>query len=640
MKRKGHRSKGSVKRGSRNRLVRSKRRKHAKPRKLSRRTGKGRRKGRRLSGKRAARGKRKGRSRSRQESLQIRGIDREGLRAGNTAFRQKLAEGGTIIEWFREVFKLDTEPFLWEMYRQVLQREPDNEGFDAHIKRLEQGTAKAVLAASLFQSEEAARVLSSGISGDSNTAAHVIQSIYPATDLDFIHAIYVQFLHREPEGNKVNDYVDALRQGVARGEWIARLLLSEEAQNLLIAAELPASRGRNGLKANYRNVGIFLCFGSQTTMDGEGIGRFIVRLTEGLLQLEQSYTLHVATTNVNIKEVAALFAPLSEAYRDRIHLYHSDSMDTINRDVPAEVWIVPYVGMALAQYLHKPFIVCLHDLVYLHFPELYEAELAHYHYIHTIAQKVTVNAAAVVFDSEFIRNQEGLSFLHLPAHKTAVVRFAAPREEYTTFGSMSEESFRAKYKLYSPYITFPSVIRLHKNHERLIEAFYLFKQTEAGRESGLQLVFTDELGGRPRQREITAALQTVDPSLRSSVVFLGRIPSADLPSLYKHAVGTVAPTLFEGSCPFPILESLLMDTPVAFGRLEVVQEVISDMSSFATFNTRDIHEMATAILRLYTQGKAVVPMQKAALGGILQRNWSHVANDYSSIIERIAGAAP
>ncbi|GGG83332.1 DUF4214 domain-containing protein [Paenibacillus radicis (ex Gao et al. 2016)] len=633
MKRKGNRKRGSIKRGSQSRR---KRRKHAKPRRLLRRSGKGRRKGRK--GRKGYR-RRLARARTRKRA-EKKGFDAVRLRAGNELFKQQLPVGGRIIDWFREIFKLDHDEFLWELYRQILQREPDAAGFQDHKQRLEDGTAKVWIAASLIQSQEAESVFDRGPSGEANTAAHVFQNLFPAAELDFIHAAHVHLLQREPEAERVASYAGALRQGLQRRIWIARLLLSDEAQSLLVGAGAPAPAAPRS-SGQYRNIGIFLCFGSQISMDGEGIGRFIVRLSEGLLALDKGYALHVTTTEANFKETSAVFHYLLERYKGRVHIHHSDSMDMINRNVPADVWIVPYIGMALAQYLQKPTIICLHDLVYLHFPELYAGNQTHYQYVHAIAQKITAKAAAVVFDSEFTRRHEGHKFLSLPAHQTTVIRFAAPREEYSAFGVVSEDTIRSKYKLYGPYMVFPSVIRLHKNHERLIDAFHRFRLTEIGAASGLKLVFTDVLANRPRQQEITAALNAIgDPGIRTSIQFLGRIPSGELPSLYKYASGTIVPTLFEGSCPFPILESLLMDTPVAYGRLEVVEEVIADSSSFATFNPRDQLEMADAIARLWLQGKSVVPEQKAALGGILHRNWIDVARDYSAIIDNIAASTP
>lgn len=573
------------------------------------------------------------------EPLSIAAEVADRLRANNARVRASLAEGSRIIDYLHFIYKLDNEDFVWEIYRQFLQREPDLAGFNEFKSKLETGgMSRAAVIASIIQSGEAEQVFNRQPSGDRNTSAFILQALYPAHTLDFIHGIYAQVLGREPDETNVNNDVLAVHYGVSRQGLLARLVTSEEAQSLMRSPNPPAPQARaDGARSTGNlNIGIFLCFGAQIAMDGEGIGRFIVRLSEGLLGLANGFNLHVATTEANYREAETIFAPLKAAYPARLHFYHSDSMNTINRTVPADVWIVPYVGMGLAQYLHRPYIVCLHDLVYLHFPELYSKDMDHYQYIHSLAEKITRNAAIVVFDSEYIRNHEGLTFLNLPVHQTEVVRFAAPHEEYSSFGIKTELEFRNKYNLYGPYLAFPSVIRLHKNHERLIDAFHRFKLSELGRVSGLKLVFTDELVNRPRQQEITAALHAIaDPYIRASIVFMGRIPSTDLPSLYKYAEGVVVPTLFEGSCPFPIVEALLMDTPVSFGRLSIVQEVIPDMSHFATFDPYNPEEMADSIGRLYMEGKSVVPVQKAAASGLLQRSWADVALDYAAIISRI-----
>ncbi|SFD66806.1 Glycosyltransferase involved in cell wall bisynthesis [Paenibacillus catalpae] len=633
MKRIKKRKKGSVKRSSRKRFARGKRRKQGKLKKLSRKL---------LRGRKKRRGKKKGRPKKISDthsmapaSLQIAEHDLLRLRLNNARVRESLTEGSRIIEWFYMIFKLNSEDFVWEMYRQILQREPDPAGFFMNKNNIDAGMPRAAVVASLIQSDEAASVLSRKPSGERNTAAYVLQSLLPSWELEFIHGIYMQLLYRLPDGASVKRDIDSIRLSVSRQALIAQLLLSEDMQRLLKNG-LPAENPIISSRHSKQNIGIFLNFVVQVALDGEGIGRFIVRLTEGLLSLDKNYIIHIASTDINQREMEQTFDKLKVEFPERIHLYHSDSMEVINRIVPADTWIVPYAGMGLAQYLQKPYLVCLHDLVYLHLPELYAKDMEFFQYVHSVAEKITANAATVVFNSEFIRNHEGLTFLKLPVHKTEVVRFAAPYEEYTSIGVIAEHDFRSHYNLYGPYIAFPSVARLHKNHHRLIDAFHRYRLTESGRVSGLQLVFTDELGYRPNQPEIAEALNAIaDPQIRASIRFVGRIPSIYVPSLYKYAEGVVVPTLFEGSCPFPILESLIMDTPVSFGRLAVVQEVVPDMSSFATFDPLDPLEMTNAIERLINNGKSVAPVQKAAFGSLLHRSWRNVAEEYSSIIDRL-----
>ncbi len=78
------------------------------------------------------------------------------------------------------------------------------------------------------------------------------------------------------------------------------------------------------------------------------------------------------------------------------------------------------------------------------------------------------------------------------------------------------------------------------------------------------------------------------------------------------------PALFEGSCPFPILESLTVDTLVAISRIEVAREVISDMNAFVTFVPYSVPEMTAAIAHLNQNRQLLVAQEKAAIWGKLQ----------------------
>ncbi|WP_052350311.1 DUF4214 domain-containing protein [Paenibacillus gorillae] len=213
MKRKGNRKRGSIKRGSQSR---KKRRKHARPGRLLRKSGKGRRKGRRGRKGRKGYRRRLARTRTRKRAVNI-GFDAVRLRTSNESFKKQLPAGGRIIDWFREMFKLDHDEFLWELYRQILQREPDAAGFHDHKQRLGNGTAKVWIAASIIQSQEAEDVFGRGPSGEANTAAHVFQHLFPAADLDFIHAAHVHIMLREPEAERVASYAATLRQGGSVG---------------------------------------------------------------------------------------------------------------------------------------------------------------------------------------------------------------------------------------------------------------------------------------------------------------------------------------------------------------------------------------------------------------------------------------
>ncbi|WP_373460009.1 glycosyltransferase [Paenibacillus sp. V4I7] len=150
------------------------------------------------------------------------------------------------------------------------------------------------------------------------------------------------------------------------------------------------------------------------------------------------------------------------------------------------------------------------------------------------------------------------------------------------------------------------------------------------------LVFTAPYLHSPKSAEISGILNGCnDIEARNSVIFLDRLPSSDLPSLYKYAIATIVPTLFEGSCPFPILESLAMDTSVAIGRIEVTEEVIAEMDAFITFDPYSVCEIEKAIHDLWMHKTTLLPRQKLAISNVLQRKWSEVAGEYYSLIHQI-----
>lgn len=377
-------------------------------------------------------------------------------------------------------------------------------------------------------------------------------------------------------------------------------------------------------------IGLFLGFQGRIELDGEGIGRFAVRLVEGFMNIG-NVTIYVVTNEQNYDIVQNLFRSTMPLYPDRIFIvsFPANDVSWINVHVPVSTWIVPYVGLVLAIQLEKPIILCVHDLVYVDFRK----EFIHYGlYIpEPTVQLLSHKASAIVSQSNYVSTNHVMRYLGIPKEKAHVVRLAAPEKEYITFGNLTSTVFRDKYGLIEEYMVFPSSIRPYKNHLRLIEAFLRFKQTNEGNQSKLRLVVTDHPRGL-LQTQILQLINQFNPELRDSIVFLGRIPSEDIPALYANARGTVVPTLFEGSCPFPILESLLMGTPVAVSRIAVTEELISDMNAFLAFDPYSIEEIQGAIHYLWKESHALLEKQKQLMAHVLERTWANVATEYSELI--------
>jgi len=365
-------------------------------------------------------------------------------------------------------------------------------------------------------------------------------------------------------------------------------------------------------------------------LDGEGIGRYCARLVQGLLQKREDAAVSVVTNYGNAADVTMLFAAVRAAFPERLNIIGIDSLSWVNRNVNVDLWIVPYVGLPDAQWLIKPYVVCVHDLCYVHFPAM--RRQPYMAFIDASAKQLAAKAAAAVFNSDYIRNHDGIRYLGLPAAKTRVIPLAPPVEEYKAAGLRDEGDFRRQYALPDNYIVFPSVIRPTKNHYRLVKAFYNFKQTEEGKRSEVSLVMTDKPGLSRSPAEIAA----LDAQFRAQgIYFCQRLPSADVPSLYRYSRGAVVPTLFEGSCPFPILESLIMEKPVAFSRIEVARELIANWEEFITFDPHSPEDIERAIRELCLADQGLFARQKAAMGDVLARTWQDVAADFYALMARL-----
>ena len=556
-----------------------------------------------------------------------------------------------IIHHLYELMRREGNDFIRHLYIQMLHREPGEAELQHYGALLSMRTGKFTIALSVLCSEEAEQLYHRPaitlIPRQQGTIASRIHSFYTAEPLFFLHSLYAELLGRAPDPIGLEGHSRTLSSGTPRKTLLRTFVLSEECRGLLAGPALPplplqphpAAAGWSG-SIPVTQIGIFLGYPHPLALDGEGIGRFLYRLIEGLLTIRHDTVVHIAVTHFNEGDTRSTFESLHARFPGRCRIVGSNNMGWINDHVPADIWIVPIVSLDLALHLKKPYILCLHDLVHHQFPELYYAYQPDFcHRVNRAAYYVMERAAAIVSSSQYVRMHHAVALGGMPPAKTHVIRLAPPASEYQSFPPVPEAAFRAAYQLFDPYMVFPTVLRLHKNFERLIAAFLRYRHSPDGFASRLRLVFTDDLSDNPKRAEVLQLLQQCqNEEIRSSIRFIGRIPKSHIPSLYQYAAGTIVPTLFEGSCPFPILESLTMGTPAAVSKLEVTNELIQDMEGFLAFNPYSLEEMEAAIRGLWLHRNQLLPRQQSAIFHAMQRSWNDVAAEYYALIQHVAAA--
>lgn len=137
-----------------------------------------------------------------------------------------------------------------------------------------------------------------------------------------------------------------------------------------------------------------------------------------------------------------------------------------------------------------------------------------------------------------------------------------------------------------PFILCPGSVEERKNGMRLVEAF---EQSRAAK--SLQLVFA---GGRGYNHEAIYARAEASPA-KDRILFLRGLSSAQLALLYKQAVFTVYPSVFEGF-GLPIAEAFALGSPLITSSIGAMAEVAGDAA--LTADPYSVEALQTAIDKL------------------------------------------
>ena len=84
-------------------------------------------------------------------------------------------------------------------------------------------------------------------------------------------------------------------------------------------------------------------------------------------------------------------------------------------------------------------------------------------------------------------------------------------------------------------------------------------------------------------------------NLSSRVKLLVDVPTQDLPRLYKSAIASIFPSLYEGF-GIPVLESLVSGTPVLTSHKSCMEEIAGDAALY--FDPKDSESIAYSISQI------------------------------------------
>jgi glycosyltransferase involved in cell wall biosynthesis len=281
---------------------------------------------------------------------------------------------------------------------------------------------------------------------------------------------------------------------------------------------------------------------------------------------------------------------------------------------PPDVLFVPAHSVPL---IHRQrTIVTIHDLGFLHFPEIYKPLARWYHRIS--AWWSITKSKKIITISEFTK-QDILNYYHIPAEKVTVIPLAVNISDMQI--NYKDESILAKYNIHKPYFLFVGRIEKKKNIQTLLAAWQEFKKNNTGYQ--LVLIGPDGYGTEIFNTQIKNDCD---------ILKIGYVSEYDKTLLLRQAIAFIFPSLFEGF-GMPLLEAFAAHCPVLCARSTALPEVGADACLY--FTPTDFKELVKSMEQIIHDN---VLRDKLIIAGSRRLNdfsWEKTAQKTLSILSKI-----
>lgn len=251
---------------------------------------------------------------------------------------------------------------------------------------------------------------------------------------------------------------------------------------------------------------------------------------------------------------------------------------------------VPYQTAPIYD-LPYPFIVTMHDVQELHFPEFFTPEERAYRAEHYWTSLKYSSGVVVSFNHV---KQDLVKYFHLLESKIYVCPPPYNQIKLVSTSKEQAEIYSQKYTNLKDFILYPAQTWEHKNHVSLIKAVELIK-TKYNR--FVTVIFTG--------KKNPVFFPNIENYLAQSTIseqihFMDIVPETELYWLYKNCSLVVVPTLYEAGS-FPLLEAMSLDVPVICSSVTSLPETIGD--SRFIFEPLNIEQMGDLIVNMLNNEK-------------------------------------
>jgi alpha-1,3-rhamnosyl/mannosyltransferase len=301
--------------------------------------------------------------------------------------------------------------------------------------------------------------------------------------------------------------------------------------------------------------------------DVGGTEQHVVRQLVGLREVRPDVRLTLIGTRAffdahapRFPDVATVVAPDAGRRRSRRVVYEH----TWLRSHTAGFDVVHHPGGTAPRGARRPYVLTIHDLQYLTYPEYFTALKRRY--LDAMIAPSARGAAMIGVPSAYVRSSV-IEHLRIPAERVHVV----PHGFEPDLGAdiTPEAELRARLGLGDArVIVYPAMTAPHKNHRFLLEVL-----ERHWSDTDVRLVL---IGGTGlAEAEVAGLLAGAEPTLRDRVVRPGRVSDADRNGLLALAEALVFPSRYEGFGA-PVVEAMMLGTPVVCSDATCLPDIVGE----------------------------------------------------------------
>ncbi len=273
---------------------------------------------------------------------------------------------------------------------------------------------------------------------------------------------------------------------------------------------------------------------------------------------------------------------------------------------------------------HTPTVITVHDLAFLHYPEILDAAAANFY--GQIGRAVE-HAAAIIAVSNSTRN-DLIRLLHVDPTKIEVIyEAAAPHFQLLELSAQAERTINGHALRADTFALFVGTIEPRKNLITLLRALRLLLDQATG-----ELPCLVVAGARGWLDDAVFAT-VAELRLHDAVKFVGPATPSDLVWLYNACRLSLHPELYSGF-GLPVLEAMQSGAPTIVADTSSLPEVAGDAALLLP--PQDAGSWAAAWVRLWTDEAQRKQLRRRGLQRAAQFSWTTTARATLELYQRIA----